>query len=164
MKKNIASSIKFPNLFATINFWIVMPLLVVVVIKSWPLYINKPVNEFLGIFTPTIGLTLALAALCGQIASVVNREDDTSWVFVYSAERFLHSSLLLIQTLAVAFAKESLLTMGWISKSDGFMLIIMQAMVDITGVCAYYCWFGGFYFLNHGLWSRWIRRVDRNIR
>ena len=162
-KKNITSLFRFPNLFATTSRWIAMPILGFAAISSMYNYLNKPVNEFFGMFIATIGITLALAALCGQIASVVNREDDTYWVFAYSAEKFLHASLLLIQTLAVVFAKESLFAMGWISKSDVFTRTI-QVIVIYTSACAYWCWIAGFQHLNRELWSRWKGRIDKTYQ
>jgi len=72
--------------------------------------IQKPFNDFAGLCFSSIGLTLDLSALCWQIASVTNKEDKFHTVLTYAGEKFLHSSLLLIQTLVLMFVKDYLVT------------------------------------------------------
>jgi hypothetical protein len=117
--------------------------------------IQKPFNDFVELCFSSIGLTLALSALCGQIASVTNKEDKFHTVLTYAGEKFLHSSLLLTQTSVLMFVKDYLVNSGSISVTiKKSVSLLSNGTAGLCAAQAALLWHWGFSALNSALWSR----------
>ena len=110
--KLVRQTPEFPTLHAKISMWIATPLILFSAIIYAQRVIVNPASQIVTHCLSIVGVTLAFSAICAQLASVVDKEYKVSWVFTFAAEQFLHSALLLIQTLFIAFTRDSLITFG----------------------------------------------------
>ena len=78
----------------------------------------------------------------------------------YAGEKFLHSSLLLIQSLMLVYAKEALAA----ANNHDWLVISVRTVIlglfSLTATTAGASWFLGFRVLNSQLWANWQRRIE----
>jgi hypothetical protein len=89
-----------------------------------------------------------------------NKEEPT---IRYAGEKFLHSSLLLIQTLIVIYAKEFLISLSFISTNNAInniIEVIFGIILSFISSMAALTWFWGFDELNNDLWKKWKKRIE----
>ena len=100
---------EFPVLFAKASTWIATPLLGLVTINYALRVINQRGSEVYPVGVAAFGVTAALSGLCFAVAAVPESLNAAR----YAGEKFLHSSLLLIQTVMIVFLKEALSNSAW---------------------------------------------------
>lgn len=136
--------------------WIASPLLLFVTM----LYIQKalvlPATDVYGVGTTAFGVTVALAGVCFTMPGGVSGSPS----IYHAGEKFLHSSLLLIQGLMLIYIKGAVADSAW-----GHTLIASCCRFVIGGLfmfvssAAAFCWFWGFEAVNSSLWGNWELRM-----
>ena len=81
----------------------------------------------------------------------------------YAGEKFLHSALLLIQSVMIFFAKQATQSFAW-GKAHPWFNLSLGELLGVLLTCvsggAAICWYIGFRALNSRLWKNWERRMD----
>jgi hypothetical protein len=140
-----------------ISIWILTPLILFTLTQYIYVAVSKPFNDFAPLCFSATGLTLALSALCGQIASVTNKDDPFYDTLTYAGEKFLHCSLMLVQCLVVVFVKDAFLNSSWATDLPALkkiVPIISGGMAGLAATYGAYLWYWGFSALNFALWKR----------
>jgi energy-converting hydrogenase Eha subunit C len=120
----------------------------------------SPLDKVVAIGLLAFGAIAVLSALCFTMAPCLTTEEER-YPTLYAGEKFFHSSLLLIQTIFLKYAGESLLNVqfvanvSWLHRSIG---ITINIAASLTGAVA--TWFSiyGFQSLNEFFWQRYERR------
>ena len=107
----------------------------------------------------------ALSALCFSFVHCINDEDDKKNT-IYAGEKFLHSTLLIIQTLFLkyaldqALAFESVKTIVWLK-----ITIQIVASILLTGIGGFAVTMAahGFNSLNKTLWIHYEKNAEQNL-
>jgi hypothetical protein len=104
------------------------------------------------------GVTAALSAICLTIPSASHAFPPTR----YAGEKFLHSSLLLIQTLMIVYVRNALVQSAWWNAHHNLgtvASVTLSILGSLVSAAAAYAWYFGFEALNDELWSNWDRRL-----
>jgi len=149
--------------------YVIVPLSIASKIVAVPLLFSVTLSYILrlvrqaGPETYTIGMTAfgvtgALSAICLTIPCASGTFPPTR----YAGEKFLHSSLLLIQTLMIVYVKSALMQSAWWNAhiSLGSVASVTLSIIGtLVSAAAAYAWYFGFDTLNDELWSNWDRRL-----
>lgn len=153
---------EFPILWAKASTVVATPLIIVVAVLYIQEFISKPASEIYGFGLSAVGITAALCAICLSAVSPIGTA-TTLPVLRWAGEHFLHSCLLLIQVLIVAFARDIILEWEWVTRYDLLKRVIV-ALANIAGVfvagTAAWCWYWAFDELNKELWANWRHRIE----
>jgi hypothetical protein len=106
------------------------------------------------------GISAALSGICFTWATSPLNES----IIKYAGEKFLHSSLLLIQSIAIVFAKSEILELSFIKSSEIITFITSQVFLMLyTFVSSVASWFFyyGFEALNNELWEQTKKRIEK---
>ena len=107
MKLNFKILPEYPILFSKASTAIAIP----VILITTSFYITHAITlqavEVFPMAITAFGITAALSGVCFTMAPVKNEDLSVR----YAGEKFLHSSLLLIQSVIVVYAKESMLSL-----------------------------------------------------
>lgn len=137
---------------------VAVPLLFFVTFSyAWRL-VNQHTTDVYLIAMTAFGVTAALSAICYTVPSSTGTFPPTR----YAGEKFLHSSLLLIQTLMIVYVRDAATRSLRGSGHDTLSSVITGTLGILTFlICAAaaYAWFFGFEALNDELWSNWDRRL-----
>jgi hypothetical protein len=120
-------------------------------------FIRHPLNEVFTIGLSAFALIAALSGLCYALAPCLPTEEEKHSP-LYAGEKFLHSCLLLLQTVFLKYASDSVLSFKWIQdnrllNSTVFFLSAVL-LVGIGSFATYFCLFG-FEAINGFLWKRY---------
>jgi hypothetical protein len=158
--KQSAAKAKRDYILEKISVWIATPIVYIAAYVYLQGAFIKPISESVALYSYAIGLTMALSALCGQLASVTDKEDEFYKRLTYAGGKFLHSSLLLIQIFILLFFKENILFSVLISPTsvspiikkaiDIFIIVIAWGLAGPAVVF----WHWGFVSLNSWLVKR----------
>src|SRR5438128_10684276 len=107
---------EFPAVWAAASTIIATPLIIVVAVLYVAKAVTRPVSDLYPFGLSAVGITAALSSLCLSAIAPVGKV-TTPAILRYSGEKFLHSSLLLVQVLFIAFARDSLLTWDPVADS-----------------------------------------------
>jgi len=147
---------EFPVLYAKTSTLIASPIiygtLIIYVVNS----ASKQASEVYPLILTAFGISAALSGICFRMAPSL----EVDSVAKYAGEKFLHSSLLLIQTLFVVYAKESILAILGPETAKKVVTAIAQIIVLYLSSSAVFTWHYGFAELNAELWRVWKRRID----
>lgn len=127
--------------------------------------ITRPAGDVYPLGMAAFGVTAALSGVCFAMAPV----DKSAAPILYAGEKFLHASLLLVQTLLALYMKDSLAAAAWIEKLPTIGAIIsagLGAAILLIATAAAWSWNWGFEEANKYLWQRWRDRVgdaDQNL-
>jgi hypothetical protein len=153
---------EFPTLWAKASTALATPLIIVVALLYIGKFVGRPASELYGFGLSAVGITAGLAAICLQAVSPVGTA-TTLPILRYSGEKLLHSCLLMIQLLIIAFARDTVLTWEWMTRYEGLKRAI-EALANIAGVfvagTAAWCWYWAFAALNKELWANWRQRIE----
>lgn len=142
-------------------FSVATPLIVIVALLYMQKFISKPASEIYGFALSAVGITAALSAICLSAASPIGTA-TTLPVLRWAGEKFLHSCLLLIQVLILAFARDTILVWEWVTRYDALRHAV-EALANIAGLfvagTAAWCWYWAFADLNKELWANWRQRI-----
>lgn len=123
--------------------------------------IIKETEEIFTVGLSALFIFSALSALCFSFFSVLKKDDEKNDM-IYCGEKFLHSSLLIIQTILIKYAYNSLLNSSYIKNSWLLLLLIKIFFISVVTVC---CLMGvffalnGFQSLNDLLWRRVLQKI-----
>ena len=120
----------------------------------------SPLDKVVTVGLSAFGAIAVLSALCFTMAPCLTTEEERRPT-LYAGEKFFHSSLLLIQTIFLKFAGESLtnlqliMDVHWLHSS---LTAITSIASSLTGAVA--TWFSvyGFESLNDFFWQRYEKR------
>ncbi len=147
---------------ANVSIFIATPIIIVVSVVYMHSFVYAPYSKSYEFALSAIGISAALSAICLS-AMLPIEADKTLLVFRYAGEKFLHSCLLLIQALIIAFARDNILLWDWFVPFDGLRraveLIANTAGLFVTATAAF-CWYWAFEGLNRKLWANWRQRIE----
>jgi hypothetical protein len=106
------------------------------------------------------GVTAALAGICLTIPPGDNGFTQTR----YAGEKFLHSALLLIQTLMIIYLRDGLTMSAWWNGHRTLSSLALGTFTGLLGLlsgASAFSWYFGFEALNDELWFNWDRRLRR---
>jgi Na+/H+-translocating membrane pyrophosphatase len=150
---------EFPILYAKVSTVIATPILLVTIILYIQRVITRSAPEIYPLVIAAFGVTAALSGVCFRMAPS-SPENSTPR---YAGEKFLHSALLLIQSLFVIYAKEAIISLNWIHSHETTKTIISavaSGIVFLLSSVAAWAWYYGFSELNSELWQKWKRRIE----
>lgn len=149
---------EFPVLFAKASTVVATPILVLTTISYVQRAISQPASEIYSMALTAFGVTIGLSGICFTAAPTGN---DTP--MRYSGEKFLHSALLLIQSLIFIYAQDAILSTAWARECDVVRRTtswFLGSIVLFVSTASAWCWWWGFEALNNELWQNWNRRID----
>jgi len=150
---------EYPSFYAAASMWVATPLIALYA----SLYVSgaytKPGSVVYPLGMATLGITLALAGVCFTVPQFV----DGSKSLHYAGEKFLHSSLLLIQSVMLVYVKDAMSGSAWWPQHRG-LIVTVQATVAglfaLTSGGAAVCWYWAFDAANRQMWVNWKRRIE----
>lgn len=151
---------EFPLIYSKASTIIAAPLILVILSFYVTYAIQLPAKDILPMAITVLGITLALSGICFSMAPTDKEEPTVR----YSGEKFLHSSLLLIQTIIIIFAKDALNTIPFINTQNVLKIIItliLQGLLILISTVAAITWFWGLVELNKELWKKWEMRIKK---
>jgi len=140
-----------------------------VIILSGIFYIQRivvePLERVATIALSAIGTIGVLSATCYQAVPCFDNERDRKEA-LYAAEKFLHSALLIIQTLFLKFALDQILTIEFVNNTIwlknvlvGFFGLLLVGIGSFALLFASY----GLDSLNKFLWKRYELRMNNKV-
>src|SRR5450631_973447 len=102
---------EYPVFWARVITAIGTPIIFVTLIIYVQRAITQPSATVYPLVVTAFGMTAALSGICFRMASSL-LEDSTPR---YAGEKFLHSAILLIQSLFLIYAKDAVISLGWMS-------------------------------------------------
>ena len=149
---------EFPAMYAGASKWVAMPLIGAVTL----LYITRAASssgqDVYGLGMTAFGVTAALSAICFTVPSTAE-----GWAQAqYAAEKFLHSSLLLVQSLMLLYIKQAAVSLTWVHTHPWVAFCIAGSVAGVLGLVsasAAWCWLYGFGAINNSLWKNWESRI-----
>jgi len=127
--------------------------------------LRKPLDEVTGIILTTFGAIAGLSAVCYTAVPFYKQEQKETTL--YAGEKFLHSCLMIIQTLFLKFGVDRLpewdflKNSGWLNHVQWFADFILVVFGIVAIILAY----AGFFDLNSLLWKRYeITREKRHSK
>ncbi len=150
---------EFPVLYEMVSVWIVTPLVGFSTIFYAMGAIRHPASEVYPVGLAALGVTAALSGICFTMAPT-NGQYSTER---YAGEKFLHSSLLLIQSLLVVYIRDAVLASAWMQAHTtiaGNIAGLAAAAFSFVAAAAAWTWHHGFTDLNAVLWKNWERRIS----
>jgi hypothetical protein len=137
---------------------VVAPISLWVAITLWLSAAFRPFSEFAGVGVTAIGLMAGLAAICLSTANPVGFK-TTPQILTYAGERLLHATILLLQALLFAYARDMLINLvksqTWLVETvRGVTTLLLGSVIASAGFCSW----GAIASLNNELWSNWRRR------
>ncbi|HZK95309.1 MAG TPA: hypothetical protein VFC67_13960 [Prolixibacteraceae bacterium] len=150
---------EYPVFFAKTSTVIAIPIILITLSFYITRAINLPANEVFPLAIAAFGITAALSGICFTMAPTKTDESAIR----YAGEKFLHSSLLLIQSVIVIYAKDSLLSLDLMTKHGTIKIIIVivfSSVISLVSVMAAITWYHGFDSLNSDLWEKWKKRIE----
>ncbi|MGA9109957.1 MAG: hypothetical protein ACLQBD_02445 [Syntrophobacteraceae bacterium] len=151
---------EFPVLSAKVSVWIAMPL-----VYSWACFyvqraIELPASEVYAVGMAAFGVTAALSAVCFAMAVAPTAVP----ISTFAGEKFLHSSILIVQTLLIISVRDAVLKITFLSD-HGVLLTqargLFAVIVMFVAFTAVFTWHNGFSDLNAALWKNWEQRVNK---
>lgn len=126
---------------------------------------TSPFEKVINVGLSAFGVIGALSALSFTMVPCLSTEDERQ-LTLYGAEKFFHSSLLLIQTIFMKFAGESVANLQFIVNipwMHTLFLAITSIAASFTGAVA--TWFAiyGFDSLNDLFWQRYDKRRGKSF-
>lgn len=141
-----------------------------IIVTTGGLYLTSQLrasfSEFSRIGLSVIGILAVLSGLCFSYASHI-KHNNPMWGPSYAAEKFLHSTILAIEVLALSFALEYMSKSQWFTNHDTvkhFVRILIDASRSIISVCAFLCASWGYEAVNDHLWNRWKDRREELLQ
>jgi hypothetical protein len=139
----------------------------IIVSSAALMYVSRLMRQPFGnVFTVGLSAFALLAAMCGLCFSFAPclSEDKDRKTALYAGEKFLHSCILILQTIFLIYVKEGLLAIKWVGEHNWLrssISVIMHIILIITSSLAtWFCLFA-VEAINDFLWERYeIRWKD----
>src|ERR1017187_7932940 len=100
---------EFPVIWAKASLWIASPLILLVTVLHISQATSRSASDVYAVGMTAFGVTAALAGICFTVPKEVEGSSDTH----YAGEKFLHSALLLIQSLMIIYVREAVTASAW---------------------------------------------------
>ena len=139
---------EFPVLYEKGSVWIAIPLLGLATMFYAQRAIIGPALEIYSTGMAAFGVTAGLSAVCFQMATTSAGSSSPS---VYAGEKFLHSSLLLLQTLLVVYVREAVLVSQFATAHPSLSWQVRglaAAVLSLLAAAVAWTWYHGFSELN----------------
>lgn len=81
----------------------------------------------------------------------------------YAGEKFLHSSLLLIQSAIMVYTRNAMVSFQFVATHNALkvsILIAIGSLISLVSTAAGCTWYYGFAELNNELWRNWQKRIE----
>lgn len=151
---------EFPYLNAIASKYIATPLIALTTIFLITSAFRLPAQEVYPMVFSAFGITVALSGICFTVATSPSDEYNIK----YAGEKFLHSSLLLIQLITILYVKSEIIKLSFI-KTNPIALGISSSVISIlfTFVSAVASWsfYFGFEVLNDDMWGKYKKRIEK---
>ncbi len=125
----------------------------------------EPIEKVATLAFTAIATIGALSALCFSYVSCIFNENDKN-SGIYSGEKFLHSTLLIIQTLFIKYVADQVLFLEMVKTVPWFkttISIITGSIILWIGTSAVTLAALGFDTLNKTLWSHYVKNASKNL-
>jgi hypothetical protein len=150
---------EFPVLYAKASMLVATPLIGLVGAFYVVREISQPASEVYGFAMGAFGITAALSGICFTVSESVPGSSD----FRYAGEKFLHSSVLIVQTVMLVYLKDFLTGASWLSnlpRLGTFVRVVPLALLPLLSFAAAIAWYFGFDSINSRLWQNWKQRIE----
>lgn len=150
---------EYPVLYARVSTAIGTPIILITLLVYVQRVITQPASTVYPLAITAFGIPAALSGICFRMASSLP-EDSTPR---YAGEKFLHSTLLLIQSLFLIYVKDTIISFGWVASHETITTVISAVAAGVFSLlsgAAAICWYHGFSELNKELWRNWKRRIE----
>jgi hypothetical protein len=154
---------EFPALYAKASMTVATPLIGLVTIFYVTSAINEPAADVYRMALAAFGVTAALSGICLTVSEPIDGLSNIR----YAGEKFLHSSLLLIQTAIVIYLKNAVSASDWLSKHpwiSSSARALTLGLLGLLSAAAAVAWYFGFAAVNSQLWQNWERRIENTDR
>ena len=151
---------EFPMLNAKVSMYVATPLIACTGIFIVSNAFSIPATEFYPMVFSAFGVTIALSGICFALAALPLKKSKVK----YAGEKFLHSSLLLMQLIAIIYIKSSLLKTSFVKTNNSLKLIIvacLSAVFILVATVAFWIFYHGFDALNDELWHNYRKRIEK---
>lgn len=147
------------------SVWLATPLLFIFAVASVQHAIDQPASSSLNTGLSTFGMTAALAGISFSMARA-SADPTTAYYAGYAGEKFLHSAILLIQSLAILYIRDTVVEIDWIKTWPWPNLVITVKLVAhgilfLVTAAALWTWHHGYSELNGILWKNWEQRIRK---
>lgn len=149
---------EFPVLYKAASVWIATPLLGLSTLFYAQRAITQTASEVYPVGMAAFGVTAALSAICFTMVPACDNPPTAR----YAGEKFLHSSLLLIQSLLILYVRDAAVAFDWVRTHPPVVANITgvaAAVLSLVTAAAAWTWYHGFSELNAVLWKNWERRI-----
>lgn len=149
---------EFPVLWEKVSTWIAIPLVYFWAVTYAQRAITSTGSEVYAVGMAAFGVTAALSAVCFAMAVT----PAAVLVSTYAGEKFLHSSILLVQTLLVVSVRDAVLGLDFVRDHSflaGQARGLSAVILGFVATAAVWTWHHGFSELNAALWKNWERRI-----
>lgn len=151
---------EFPYLNAIASKYIATPLIAFTTIFLSTSVFRFPAQEVYPMVFSAFGITIALSGICFTVPTSPSDEYN----FKYAGEKFLHSSLLLIQLIAILYVKTEIIKFSFI-KTNLILMGISNSVFSMTftfiSAVALWSFYYGFEVLNDDLWGKYKKRIEK---
>lgn len=150
---------EYPVFYEKISLWFVSPLIALWLCVYVQHMVYASATEAYTVGVGAFGMTAGLSGVCFAMAAVT---DSSKWPACYAGEKFLHSALLLIQTLLIVSIRDAIIQLKFAQEHPmltPFVKGISAALMLIVATAAVWTWHHGFSELNKTLWKNWEKRI-----
>ena len=150
---------EFPYLNAHVSRYIATPLIAITAFTLTVSTFGLPAKEVYPMVFSVFGISAALSGICFTLAVSPTNESSIK----YAGEKFLHSSLLLIQSIAIVFVKSEILSSSFIKSSEiriEITSIVFVILFTYVSSVAWWSFYYGFKALNDDLWPKYKKRIE----
>jgi hypothetical protein len=149
---------EFPNLYAKASMVVATPLIGFVGCFYVARATTRPAPEVYGFGVVAFSVTAALSGICLRVPESVHGSSS----FQYAGEKFLHSAVLLLQTVMLVYAKAFFAETTWLSDHPWLGTIVRAvplALIGLLSAAAAWTWHHAFDVVNSQLWRNWEERL-----
>lgn len=149
---------EFPVLWEKVSVWIAVPLVYFWAIVYAQRALCCPASEVYAVGMAAFGVTTALSAVCFAMAVTPAAAPAST----HAGEKFLHSSILLVQTMLIVSVRDAVLQSQFVREHSflaGQARRLAAVLLFFVAVAAVWTWHHGFSELNAALWKNWERRI-----
>lgn len=149
---------EFPVLWEKVSVWIAVPLVYFWAIVYAQRAIGYPASEVYAVGMAAFGVTAGLSAVCFAMAVAPAAVPAST----YAGEKFLHSSILLVQTLLIVSVRDAILQLQFVRDHPflaGQARGLSAVILSFVAIAAVWTWHHGFSELNAAVWKNWERRI-----
>jgi len=109
---------EYPTLFALASKWITTPLLFICTLVYIQGSFTQPAAKVLPIGLSALGMTAGLSGICFSMVKAYGNHATPK----YAGEKFLHSSVLLIQSLVLLYLRDTIIKSDWTKSWPSLVL------------------------------------------